>query len=413
MDSSATNFNSSATVSDGSCSYLPKTNPVLGCMDSSALNYNASATTSNGLCKYPVNPPSPPGPIQPPVGGPWAPVPPPGTGGVPSQNPGNTVSGSQKDIPGVSGILPIVDFLGFNNSISMNPWGLIIGILGLMSSIPGLITRFGNLLLAFLFAKKKKRGIVFDASSKEPLDPAYVSVIDTMTGKEVANQITDMEGRFGFVLKKGSYRITAGKTHYQFPSALLAGKTSDEVYINLYFGDTFIVENEDEVTEMNIPMDPLGTDWNQQEKRRMNILKYLIANEKTIARIFNILFSIGFAVSLIIAFYYPVWFNLVVVGLYVVILIIRVLGYGPISAGKITKSGIPLKNGVVRVYSASLDREISHKVTSESGSYFILTSKADYYLTIEEKNADGTYTKVFTSEVMKAKNGLINKSFDL
>lgn len=410
IDPAATNFNTRATASDGSCRYSQNTNPVLGCMDNAALNYKSSATVSDGSCNYPINPVTPPNPVVQPSTGPGVNPPLPGVGPRPLSN---TVSGSRQTISGIIGMPSFDNFMSFKNLQSMGPLALIVAILGLLSSIPGLITRFGNLLLAFLFAKKKKRGIVFDASSKEPLDPAYVSVINTVTGQEVANQITDMEGRFGFVLKKGSYRLTAGKTHYQFPSALLAGKTSDEVYTNLYFGDTFIVENEDEITEMNIPMDPLGTDWNQQEKRRMNILKYLITNEKTIARIFNILFSIGFAVSLIIAFYYPVWFNLVVVGLYVVILIIRVLGYGPISAGKITKSGIPLKNGVVRVYSASLDREISHKVTSESGSYFILTSKADYYLTIEEKNADGTYTKVFTSEVMKAKNGLINKSFDL
>jgi hypothetical protein len=295
----------------------------------------------------------------------------------------------------------------------MTPWGLIIGILGLMSSVPGLVTRFGNLLLAFIFARKKKRGIVYDSKTKEPLDPAYVSVIDTLTGQEVANQITDMEGRFGFVLKKGSYRMTAGKTHYQFPSALLAGKTADEVYSNLYFGETFIVDDEDQVVDMNIPMDSLGTDWNQEEKKRMNIFKYLIANEKTLSWIFNTLFAIGFVVSLIIAFYFPVWFNLLVVGLYLVILFVRMMGYGPMSAGKITKAGMPLKNGIVRVFSAALNREVSHKVTSDKGLYFILTSKADYYLTVEEKNADGTYTKVFTSQVTKSKNGLINQSFDL
>ena len=407
-DPAANNFNVAATVGDGSCKYPSNTNPVPGCMDSSAVNYKPAATVNDGSCKYPVNPTVPPNPtVQPPAG--------PGvTPQVPIPGPSNAVSGSQQSAyPGITGLSPIGGLMAFKNLGSIGPWATIIALIGLLSSIPGLITRFGNLLLAFIFARKKKRGIVFDASTKEPLDPAYVSVIDTVTGKEVASQITDMEGRFGFVLKKGSYRMTAGKTHYQFPSALLAGRNSDGVYANLYFGETFVIDDEDQVVDMNIPMDPLGTDWNQQEKRRMNVFRYLVANEKTFAMLFNILFVIGFAISLVIASYYPVWFNLLVVALYVLILVVRAAGYGPVRAGRITKSGKPLAGGIVRVYSASLNREVSHKVIGENGLYFILASKADYYLTVEERNADGTYSKIFTSETMRSKNGLINRSFDL
>ncbi len=48
-DPSATNYNSSATQNDGSCTY-----PVTGCTDSNASNYNSSATTDDGSCTYPV-----------------------------------------------------------------------------------------------------------------------------------------------------------------------------------------------------------------------------------------------------------------------------------------------------------------------------------------------------------------------
>jgi hypothetical protein len=47
-DSSATNYNSSANVNDGSCSYN-----VYGCTDSSANNYNGSANIDDGSCSYP------------------------------------------------------------------------------------------------------------------------------------------------------------------------------------------------------------------------------------------------------------------------------------------------------------------------------------------------------------------------
>ncbi len=49
-DSSANNYNPSATEDDGSCTYDDP--PVLGCTDSSANNYNPSATEDDGSCSY-------------------------------------------------------------------------------------------------------------------------------------------------------------------------------------------------------------------------------------------------------------------------------------------------------------------------------------------------------------------------
>lgn len=49
-DPSATNYNSAATVDDGSCQYGPS-----GCTDPSANNYDASAVTDDGSCTYDVS----------------------------------------------------------------------------------------------------------------------------------------------------------------------------------------------------------------------------------------------------------------------------------------------------------------------------------------------------------------------
>jgi Concanavalin A-like lectin/glucanases superfamily len=58
-DPSASNYNSLATVDNGSCRY--PTSQVRGCTDPSASNYNASATINDGSCRYPTyNPYTPP-----------------------------------------------------------------------------------------------------------------------------------------------------------------------------------------------------------------------------------------------------------------------------------------------------------------------------------------------------------------
>ncbi len=48
-DSTATNYNSSATQNDGSCVY-----PITGCTNPTASNYNSSAVTDNGSCIFSV-----------------------------------------------------------------------------------------------------------------------------------------------------------------------------------------------------------------------------------------------------------------------------------------------------------------------------------------------------------------------
>jgi hypothetical protein len=254
---------------------------------------------------------------------------------------------------------------------------------------------------------------VYDSNNKEPLDPVYVSVIDIVTNQEVANQFTDIEGRFGFILKKGHYKIIAQKTNYQFPSIKLEGRMSDEVYDRLYFGEPFTVDNEEQVVAMNIPMDALAVDWNQAEKHRTSFLKYLINGQTQFAWIYSALFIIGFLASIMITFFYPVWWNYVMTGLYVLIALMRVYGYGNITAGKITQSGVPVPHAIVRVMNKELNREIAHKVTNDKGVYFVLVPRGSYTVSIETKNPHGTYTKLFTSELMKARYGIINKSFKL
>lgn len=52
-DPTASNYNSAATVSDGSCTYI---GPALigGCTDPNATNYNANANSDDGSCTYPA-----------------------------------------------------------------------------------------------------------------------------------------------------------------------------------------------------------------------------------------------------------------------------------------------------------------------------------------------------------------------
>jgi len=119
----------------------------------------------------------------------------------------------------------------------------------------GLLTSLG------VRRRRKPWGTVYDSVTKQPLDPVYV-VLQDLEGNEIQTCITDLDGRYGFLVGPGKYKIVAHKTNYKFPSEKLRGKTSDEVYSDLYFGEEIEIKEYGEVLIKNIPMDPINFDWN-------------------------------------------------------------------------------------------------------------------------------------------------------
>ena len=293
----------------------------------------------------------------------------------------------------------------------------ILALLGLMGSLPGFLVRLGNIIYTIPFiALKKPWGIVYDAESKEPLDPAIVVIINADTGEEIDQRTTDMEGRYGFALKPGNYKMVANKTHYRFPSQLLAGQTSDIVYKDLYFGEVFTIneDNKDQVLTLNIPMDKIGEDWNETEKKnRRGLLEYFTHNKGFWYFVFKALFVSGFITSMIILYFSPNTWNTIIASLYILLGVLSIYGLGGVHLATITKDGKPLRSAIVRVFSAKLNIEIAHRITNENGNYYILVPNGEYYITVEQKNGTGGYDKVYTGKPTEIHGGIINENITL
>jgi hypothetical protein len=58
--------------------------------------------------------------------------------------------------------------------------------------------------------------------------------------------------------------------------------------------------------------------------------------------------------------------------------------------------------------------EISHKIADKYGRYYCLVPKGKYYVKIENKNDDGSYSLVYTSPIINAsKSGIIKEKFEI
>lgn len=282
----------------------------------------------------------------------------------------------------------------------------------LFSDLWLLLLRLWAFILSLFGLKKSARwGVVYDAETKQPIDPAYV-VLKDMTGKEISTAITDINGRYGFLVAAGTYTITAQKTHYQFPSKLLAGRESDELYKDLYFGEPILVARQDAVVAKNIPMDPLDFDWNEFIKVRRGITTFFIRHELTIHRVSDALFAIGFILSLASLITVQSLTNIIVFGLYVFFAILKGSGVlRPKTSTVLNAEGVPQPFVLVEVVNATIDQLITKKVASVYGRFFALVPNGKYYLKISKKSTDpaGGYIPVYTTDPFTVTEGFIHR----
>jgi len=278
------------------------------------------------------------------------------------------------------------------------------------------LTRIIGALLGFFGIRRKNKpwGTVYDSVTKRPIDPAYVRVLELNTGKEVNVAITDIDGRYGFLLPIGQYVIQTGKTNYVFPSQKLMGKDHDELYGNLYFGEPIYVTRE-EVVNKNIPLDPVSFDWNEFTKSKSKFFK--IYSRKEIAKnvFFGLLYFIGFVVSLAGLLISPGWFNFVLVLIYVTLYMGQkywAFRHKPVQLKK-KLTGEPVPFSIIRFFLSGTDTEVKSLVSDELGRFYVLLRPDTYYFTVEEKIEDGSYKKIHTSEPLVLKKGIMRGRVDI
>ncbi len=315
----------------------------------------------------------------------------------------------------------VKDPIGNLVSRSIALTGLAFGIFAALFSSIGSIADIGLNLLRlwslFLYGvglKKRNRpwGVVYDSVTKQPLDPVYVVLLD-LKGEEIATSITDMDGRYGFLVEPGVYKIKVNKNNYTFPSEKLMGHTSDELYSDIYWGDYFEIKNQGEVIAKNIPMDPIGFNWNEFAKKEQGKMKYYHARDVVISRLSDIFSIVGFFTSFVILLVLPKPYNVIVFCLYIVLFTLRRTKLLRNKKGNVLndKTGIPLSYGILRVYSIATGVEVAHRVLDKKGNYYLLISNGNYMVSLEKKNEDASYSRIFTSSKIEIKHGILKKKF--
>jgi hypothetical protein len=252
-----------------------------------------------------------------------------------------------------------------------------------------LFQKMFNFIFIFLGLRKPRKfwGVVYDSVVKKPLDPVMVKLVSADGLQEVQNCITDISGRYGFLVEPGMYKILAQKTHYRFPSQLSSSQT-DGFYEDLYRGELFNLVGESEVVAPNIPMDPINFDWNQEAKdsyiKKYPYLKNFVT--QFISVIFWFLFLFSFAWILIVylnrlTFTKFTYFMLSIFIVFLSLYLLEKIVNQPRLWGRLRVGGTlkPIAGALLELKNPSLPNLVLAKtVTRSDGKFFLRLNPGSY-----------------------------------
>jgi len=109
---------------------------------------------------------------------------------------------------------------------------------------------------------KPSYGVVFDVSSGEYVDTAFIILLDADTGTEIMRTLTDMRGRYYFFVPPGRYKLAVERTHFSVvhttsPFAMLYGAP--------YRGGVITVKTESAIS-VPLALHKDAPDWNHENK---------------------------------------------------------------------------------------------------------------------------------------------------
>jgi len=303
---------------------------------------------------------------------------------------------------------PIVITVGLGAGLSQG-----LSLIGHLQSLPDfylILLHFWSVLLRVLGIRRRFNpwGVVYDSVTKRPLDPAYVVL--EREGDEAGTAITDLDGRYGFFPSAGVYKLVANKTHYTFPSTKLAGRSNDELYEDLYFGDQLSISG-GEVINRNIPLDPVSFDWNEFAKNQKGFFILHSRREKRRYFIYSAFFWFGLTVAIYQLIFNPGWINILVMVLYLSMFFLKYFWRKRrrFATIKLGVNGLPVPFAIVRAFVAGMDQPVKSVVADELGRFFLLTPPGEYSITVEEKLPDETYRKIYQSAPMNLAKGVLSE----
>jgi hypothetical protein len=186
------------------------------------------------------------------------------------------------------------------------------------------------------------------------------------------------------------------------------------LYSNLYYGESIETAGNEAITR-NIPLDPVAFDWNEFIKNKAEFFKLHSKKELIRARIINTIYGLGFVVSTIVLIVTPTILNMITFGVYVALYVLErywEFAHKVVSVHR-QSTNEPIPYSVVSFFIPGVEQRIKSVVADQLGRFYALVSPGSYYITIDEKQADGSYRRVHQSAPMELKRGILTSDIEV
>ncbi|MFA4930322.1 MAG: hypothetical protein WC570_00430, partial [Patescibacteria group bacterium] len=227
-------------------------------------------------------------------------------------------------------------------------------------------------------------GVVYNSDTKKPVDLAIVRLYNTETKKQVESKVTDKNGRYGFLVKKGKYIIKVAKHDFRFP-ALGSYGLYDGRYTNIYLGEEITVHQDNEIINLNIPITPKETIKQALTKKGTYNLRRL---QYYLGVVSFPLLSLGFVISIAIALLHGGFVNYFIMLVYFGALVYKIykMSIQPKPWGLIydSKTGLPISMAIVKIIDPEYDRIMETKLTDPDGRFAFLVVPGKYIVQVEK-----------------------------
>lgn len=222
----------------------------------------------------------------------------------------------------------------------------------LFTSVLTVFSYPGWILYAIGWLKDRKTqkgwGVIFDTELKTPVVFASVKVFSQ--NAFLKEQITDVDGRYGFVLDQGEYRLEVHHPDYKTIA---------------------------KVIKLDLKEGLIGTDIGLQKPQNADGKIKLISSWREIVKqnllaLNSLLVIFGFILSIVITILSPSWFNFAVIGFYILqfilifLLQIRKRNWGFIFDDQ---SQQRIMGAFVRLFDPEAKRQLEVKLTDQKGRY--------------------------------------------
>lgn len=253
-------------------------------------------------------------------------------------------------------------------------------VLNMLSSVPYILSQISIAFLSLLGFRKKGvfSGYIYDSITKEPIGQAIIRVF-TESNVLIWTDVSDSRGRYKTPeLDNGNYYIKVTAQNYSYPSKVIVG-ANDYPLENVYGGSIFTVKK-GLASDFSIPLDSV------KATKAQRIGERLVTSTKWMWKIaHSLLFAIGLVFSIYALKSNPVWWNYLIILLYVPSLFLLIkLFFGKKDEYGIVKDerGNPLKDITIYLSDIEFDKVIFTRVTGVNGRYRFLVSPGNYTISI-------------------------------